>query len=195
MTTAGAAAKEDLRQAALRRRQKLAPAARAKFAARLADEGLRLAKAFSARRVSAFFPLPDEPDARPLLAALAEAGFLTLLPVTTPLGAALVFRAWRPGEPTKLGKMKIAEPQESAKAFDPDLLFVPLACFDRRGHRIGYGAGYYDRTLRALRAKGPAIAVGVAFGVSECAAAPFAAHDERLDFVLTDNELIDCRGD
>ncbi|HXW20827.1 MAG TPA: 5-formyltetrahydrofolate cyclo-ligase [Roseiarcus sp.] len=195
MTTAGAAAKEDLRQAALGRRRELSAGARSKFAARLADEGPRLAKALSARAVSAFYPLPDEPDTLPLLAALAEQGFLTLLPITTPRGAPLIFRVWRPGAPTKPGKMGIPEPPESAQALDPDLLFVPLACFDRRGHRIGYGGGYYDRTLRALRAKGRVRAVGVAFGVSECPATPFSAHDERLDFVLTDSELIDCGGD
>jgi 5-formyltetrahydrofolate cyclo-ligase len=192
VTTASAAAKEDLRQAALSRRRELEPAARAKFGQRLAVEGLRLAKGLSARAVSAFYPVRDEPDTLPLLAALAEAGFLTLLPITMARGVPLVFRAWRPGEPTKAGAMRIPEPVEGARAVDPDLLFVPLACFDRAGHRIGYGAGHYDRTLRALRAKGRVTAVGVAFAVAECPTTPFGAHDERLDFVLTDAELIDC---
>jgi 5-formyltetrahydrofolate cyclo-ligase len=195
VTTAGAAVKQDLRRAALAKRRALDAAARAKFAARLAGEGLRLAKRFSAGAVSAFHPLGDEPDTLPLLAALADAGFVTLLPVTMRRGLPLIFRAWRPGEPTKLGAMNIPEPQASAPVHDPDLLFVPLACFDRRGHRIGYGAGHYDLTLSALRAKGRAVAVGVAYALAECPALPDEAHDQRLDFVLTESELIECRDD
>ncbi len=194
MTTAPAAVKADLRRAALARRRALGGAARTAFSARLADEGLRLAKRYAARAVSAFHSFPDEPDTAPLLAALAEAGFITLLPITVAPGEPLVFRLWRPGDPTRPGRMNIPEPLPSAPAYDPDLLFAPLACFDRRGHRIGFGAGYYDLTLRALRAKGRAIAVGVAYSVAECADLPDEPHDERLDYVLTESELIDCRG-
>ena len=74
-------------------------------------------------------------------------------------------------------------------------MFTPLAAFDRRGHRIGFGAGHYDRTLARLRAKGPIHAVGVAYSVSEVEAAPDEPHDEPLDFILTEKELIDARGD
>jgi 5-formyltetrahydrofolate cyclo-ligase len=193
VTTAFAAAKDDLRRKALARRRSMSAATREAFSVRLASEGLALAKRFEARAVSAFFSLHDEPDTLPLIAALAEADFPTLLPVTGPRGAPLVFRLWRPGDPLKVGAMKISEPLASAPTCDPDLLFAPLACFDRRGHRIGYGAGYYDLTLSALRAKGTAVAVGVAYSVSECAALPDEAHDQRLDFVLTEAELIDCR--
>ena len=70
---------------------------------------------------------------------------------------------------------------------------MPLAAFDRRGHRIGYGAGHYDRTLARLRALKPIVAVGVAYGVAEIAAAPDEAHDQRLDYVLTDSELIEIK--
>jgi 5-formyltetrahydrofolate cyclo-ligase len=171
----------------------LSAAARRKFSIRLAREGLALAKRLEARAVSAFRAFPDEPDTMPLLAALAEAGFPTLLPITGPRGAPLVFRLWRPGDPTVAGRMNIPEPSPSAPSGDPDLLFTPLACFDRRGHRIGFGAGYYDLTLRALRAKGRAIAVGVAFSVAESPTLPDEPHDERLDYVLTEDELIDCR--
>jgi len=82
----------------------------------------------------------------------------------------------------------------SAQALDPDLLFVPLACFDRRGHRIGYGAGHYDRSLAALRASGPVTAVGVAYSAAQAPEIPDEPHDQRLDFILTERELIDCRG-
>ena len=76
---------------------------------------------------------------------------------------------------------------------DPDLLFVPLACFDRRGHRIGYGAGYYDRSLAWLRAAKRIHAVGVAYGVCEVAAAPYEAHDQSLDAIVTEHETIFIR--
>ncbi len=86
--------------------------------------------------------------------------------------------------------MGIPEPLETAPAVDPDLLFVPLACFDRRGHRIGYGAGYYDRSLERLRAAKTVHAVGVAYGVCEVAAVPYEAHDQRLDAIVTEQETI-----
>jgi 5-formyltetrahydrofolate cyclo-ligase len=89
--------------------------------------------------------------------------------------------------------MNIPEPRREAPAVDPDLLFVPLLAFDRRGHRIGYGAGHYDRTLKRLRAAGPIHAVGVAYSVCEVAAVPDEPHDEPLDFILTEREWIAAR--
>ena len=86
--------------------------------------------------------------------------------------------------------MGIPEPLESARAVEPDLLFVPLACFDRRGHRIGYGAGYYDRSLGAPGPIKRIHAVGVAYGVCEVAAVPYEAHDQSLDVVVTEYETI-----
>ncbi len=86
--------------------------------------------------------------------------------------------------------MSIREPLEEAPVLDPDLLFVPLACFDRRGHRIGYGAGFYDRTLARLRAMKPVRAAAVAYGVCEIAAVPYESHDQTLDAVVTEQETI-----
>jgi len=191
MLLATAARKNILRQEALRRRGALAPEARRLFSARIAEEGVAIAQRVGARVVSAFWPIGDEPDTRPLLIALAERGFRTALPVTISR-APLVFRQWRPGDPTLPGAMNIPEPLASAEVLDPDLLFVPLACFDRRGHRIGYGAGHYDRSLEALRAKGPVTAVGVAYSASQAPGIPDEPHDQRLDFILTERELIDC---
>ncbi|HEY1453901.1 MAG TPA: 5-formyltetrahydrofolate cyclo-ligase [Roseiarcus sp.] len=179
-----------LRSEALARRGAVAPAARAAFSRRLADEGLRLARLWRPRVISAFHTLRDEPDTTPLLTELAAQGLATALPVVAGRGSPLTFRLWRPGDPTRSGAMSIAEPLERAPAVDPDLLFVPLACFDRRGHRIGYGAGYYDRTLAGLRAMKPVHAVGVAYGVCEVAAVPYEAHDQSLDAIVTDQETI-----
>ncbi len=88
---------------------------------------------------------------------------------------------------------EFARRSNSAPGVEPDLLFVPLACFDRRGHRIGYGAGYYDRSLAFLRSIKRIHAVGVAYGVCEVAAVPYEAHDQSLDVVVTEHETIFVR--
>ncbi len=182
-----------LRSEALARRraaQSIDPAA---FAAHLAEAGAELVAASRPGIVSAYFALRDEASTLPLLEALSEAGILTALPITGARGTALVFRLWRPGDAVVEGKMGISEPSPAAAEVAPDLLFVPLAAFDRTGHRIGYGAGYYDRTLAALRARKKILAVGVAYASQETARVPHESHDQRLDFVLTEHELIDCR--
>jgi 5-formyltetrahydrofolate cyclo-ligase len=86
--------------------------------------------------------------------------------------------------------MSIREPLKEAPVIDPDLVFVPLVCFDRRGHRIGYGAGYYDLTLARLRAMKSVRAAGAAYGVCEIAAVPYENHDQTLDAVVTEQETI-----
>jgi 5-formyltetrahydrofolate cyclo-ligase len=182
--------KAALRRAALARREAVEPAARAAFSRRLAEEGLRLARLWRPQIVSVFYPLRGEPDTLPLLTALAADGFATALPVVVGRGSPLTFRRWRPGDQTRGGAMSIHEPLEDAPVVDPDLLFVPLACFDRRGHRIGYGAGYYDRSLAYLRAMKPVHAAGVAYGVCEIAAVPYEGHDQSLDAVVTEQETI-----
>jgi 5-formyltetrahydrofolate cyclo-ligase len=194
MTILSVASKDSLRRQALARRGAFAADLQQAFAARLAEQGLAIARRVGAHAVSVFSSIRDEPDTLPLLSALAADGFVTALPVTVSRAARLAFRRWRPGDPTQPGQMQIPEPLASAPTIDPDLLFVPLACFDRRGHRIGYGAGHYDRTLEALRAAGPVIAVGVAHETAEAREIPDQPHDQRLDFVLTERELIDCRG-
>jgi len=190
---ASAEAKARLRNEALARRRLVGPEIRAAFSARLAGEGVRLARRFEARIVSAFHPIRGEPDTLALLDALAREGFATALPVTVSRAAPLTFRRWRPGEPTAPGEMNIPEPPPEAPEVEPDLLFTPLSAFDRRGHRIGFGAGHYDRTLARLRAKGRVTAVGIAYSVSEVPRAPDEPHDQRLDYILTESELIDTR--
>jgi 5-formyltetrahydrofolate cyclo-ligase len=190
LTSDKADPKAVLRRDALARRGKIEPPARVAFSRRLAEEGLRLARVWRPRSVSVFYPLRDEPDTLLLLTTLADEGFATALPVVVGRGSALAFRRWRPGEPTRAGAMSIREPVEDAPVVDPDLLFVPLACFDRRGHRIGYGAGYYDRTLSNLRAMKPVHAIGVAYGICEVAAVPYETYDQTLDTIVTEQETI-----
>jgi 5-formyltetrahydrofolate cyclo-ligase len=183
-----------LRRGALARRRDLGPGAREALTLRVVAEGLRLARLWAPAVVSAFHPIRGEPDTLALLESLASEGFATALPVTVSRSAPLVFRKWRPGDPTVAGEMNIPEPGPQAPVVEPDLLFAPLAAFDRRGHRIGYGAGHYDRTLARLRALKTIHAVGVAYAACEVEAVPNEPHDESLDFILTETELIDARG-
>lgn len=138
------------------------------------------------RRVSGFKSFADEIDVMPLLARLAREGWRTALPVVVGRGQPLVFRAWAPGEPTVAGAWSIPVPLATAPELEPDVLLVPMLAFDGAGFRLGYGGGFYDRTLAALRAAKPVIAVGVAYGAQEVAHVPRGRHDEPLDWILTE---------
>jgi 5-formyltetrahydrofolate cyclo-ligase len=144
--------------------------------------------------VSGFFPMKSEINPMPLVRKLAEAGALLALPAIAGRGHPLMMRAWSFGAPLKAGQWGIREPTADAPEVAPDILIVPLACFDRAGHRIGYGAGYYDMTIRALRNKKPVTAIGIAFAAQEIPRVPATERDERLDLVLTEREAIDLRG-
>jgi 5-formyltetrahydrofolate cyclo-ligase len=102
-------------------------------------------------------------------------------------------RAWAFGEPLAAGVWGIRQPEAAAPEVAPDILIVPLLVFDRAGHRIGYGAGYYDMTIVALRARQAVTAIGLAFAAQEIAAVPATPHDAALDLVLTEGEVIDLR--
>ena len=190
MSTTDPDSKAAVRRAALARRKALPPELRARFTERLVREGLRLARLWSPAAVSGFHPIRDEPDMLALLAALAADGFAVALPAVVGRDRPLDFRLWRPGDPTAPGAMGISEPLADAATVDPDLLFVPLAAFDRRGQRLGYGAGFYDRTLERLRRLKPIRAVGVAYGVCEVAAVPYEPHDQIVDAIVTEQETI-----
>ena len=142
--------------------------------------------------VSAFYPYQTEIDTRPLLGKLAGEGWTTALPVVIKLGLPLEFRRWLPGEPTILGKWDIPRPSEEAPVVQPDVLLVPLLAFDRNGFRLGYGGGFYDRTLAGLRALKPVTAIGIAYSAQEVAAVPHDGLDQPLDFIMTEKELIAC---
>jgi 5-formyltetrahydrofolate cyclo-ligase len=103
-------------------------------------------------------------------------------------------RAWTYGAALESGVWGIRQPDASAPEVFPDILLVPLAAFDRRGHRIGYGAGYYDMTIARLKTMKPIVTIGVAFAAQEIPVVPDDAWDVPLDFVLTGHEVIDCRG-
>jgi 5-formyltetrahydrofolate cyclo-ligase len=144
--------------------------------------------------VAGYSPINSELDPFPLMRALAGKGAALALPVIVARDHALIFRAWHPDEGLVRGQYGIFQPSSDARDVDPDIVLVPLAAFDRAGHRIGYGRGYYDRTLQNLRAIKKITVIGVAFAVQEIETVPRLPHDEQLDCVLTERELIDLRG-
>lgn len=186
------ASKADIRAGALARRALVSEQVRAEFAASLARDGTSFAQSHGARIIGLYSAIRGEADPSVLLSRLAAAGMVTALPETQARGEPLVFRHWRPGDLLVPGPWSIGEPAPHLPACAPDMLFVPLAAFDRHGHRIGYGGGHYDRALAQLRASGKVMAVGVAFSVQEVANLPQGAHDQNLDFVVTQTEWITC---
>jgi 5-formyltetrahydrofolate cyclo-ligase len=143
---------------------------------------------------SGFSPMKTEINPVPLMRMLSDAGAQLALPCVQGRGKPLIMRVWDFGSPMASGQWGIREPTEDAPEVAPDILIVPLACFDRTGQRIGYGAGYYDMTINALRAKKKIIAIGIAFAAQEIPHVPATDRDERLDLVLTEREIIDFRG-
>jgi 5-formyltetrahydrofolate cyclo-ligase len=148
------------------------------------DEGSRNA---TVGPVSAYWPMRSEADPRPILEALHARGAALCLPAI--VKGAMLFRRWAPWEPIVPGGFGTLVPELHQPQVRPRLLIVPLAAFDRRGYRIGYGKGYYDRALSEL---GPVVSVGIGYGAQEIAKVPDEPHDRRLDWIVTEREAIRC---
>lgn len=140
--------------------------------------------------LSGYLPMRTEID--PLPAMAGHVGPVCV-PVTPPRGNPLRFRAWTPDCALEAGPFGAMVPV-AGDWLEPSLLIVPLLAFDRRGYRLGYGGGYYDRTLQALRATGPRLAIGYAFAAQEVDEVPIDPTDQPLDMIVTDAFTLDLRG-
>lgn len=185
--------KAKLRAEVLARRDTLSPDARQAAAEAIAAHVLPV-EPRPGLVVSGFMPIRSEINPLPLMRRYQGTGAQLVLPAIAARGLPLHLRAWNAGDKLVAGQWGIREPGPDAAEIDPDVMLVPLAVFDRRGHRIGYGAGHYDRTIAGVRARKPVVAVGIAFAVQEVSDVPILPHDERLDLVLTEKGLLDCRG-
>jgi 5-formyltetrahydrofolate cyclo-ligase len=193
VTEAQAAASDFVLQAAKAAARKLARAKRATLTNIEAPE--RLAEAMLAEHappkgaiIAGYWPMGDEMDPRPLMLALASRGHALALPVTPPRGQPLAFRAWAPGAALRPGPMGTSEPV-AGEELRPDVVLVPLLAFDRTGRRLGYGGGYYDRTLTALLG---AKAIGIAYAGQEMPEVPAGPQDMRLPLIATEDSVIIC---
>ena len=136
--------------------------------------------------VSAYWPMGNELDPRPLIHRLQEAGHVVGLPVVVAKGEPLIFRTWTPETRFVPGGFKTEVPEPDAPEVVPTVLLVPLLAFDEAGYRLGYGGGFYDRTLTKLRARSPVTAIGFAYEGQGMAEVPHAEYDQPLDAIVTE---------
>ncbi len=161
-----------------------------------ADRDLHAARAVSAHFlahiklasgavVGGYWPLGDELDVRPLMSALHKQGHVCGLPVVQKRQP-LTFHRWQPEDRLVSGIFDIQVPDRHTPVVDPDVLLVPLLAFDERGMRIGYGGGYYDRTIPAIRRRKPLLTVGIAYSVQQVSHVPTDGFDQTLDWIVTE---------
>ena len=182
-----------IRRDAVSRRDAIPAAERAKAAETIASRAFPLTIT-PGTIVSGFSPLKSEINPLPLMRKLADAGAQLALPVVAGRGKPLIMRAFAFGDALASGQWGIREPKPEAGEVAPDILLVPLLAFDRDGHRVGYGAGYYDMTIAKFRAMKRITAVGVAYAAQQIDTVPVTPRDARLDLVLTERDVIDLRG-
>jgi 5-formyltetrahydrofolate cyclo-ligase len=187
LSTAASRIKSELRAEALERRDGLDLDERLEWDKAIVERVLALPVFDGPGPVSAYWPMRSEADPRPILEALHARGIPLCLPAI--VRGAMLFRRWAPWEPIVPGGFGTLVPELQQPEVKPRLLIVPLAAFDRRGYRIGYGKGYYDRALSEL---GPVVSVGIGYGAQEIAEVPDEPHDRRLDWIVTERETIRC---
>ena len=178
--------KRTLRSAMLAWRSGLDEAERRAAAERLLETLRRERPIAVPAVVSGFWPIKEEIDIRPLMMEFFNKSCQLALPVVQGKGKPLLFRAWRPGDPLEAGVFGTLQPSAKREVMEPDALIVPMLACDREGWRLGYGGGFYDRTLAGLRAKKAITAVGVGFDDQLVPEVPHGPSDQRLDWLLTD---------
>lgn len=180
--------KSSLRRAALELRQNLPDAVRVEAAERFTLLFLENILLDPAHVVSAYWPLKNEIDVRPLMTVLHDMGHVCALPKIQSRGAALSFTRWTPG--AALTETSFGTMETDGDVVIPDVLIVPMLGFDTQGHRLGYGAGHFDRTFSAFRTAGRKfMSIGVAYEQQWLAAVPAEAHDVPMDIIVTDQKI------
>ncbi len=167
---------------------------KAAHAARPPDEATHLSEVLAGHRgvpLSAFMAIRTEINPLPAMEEAAAHGPVGV-PVIQRAGLPLKFSRWEPGCALREGPFGAMVP-ETDDFFEPEILIVPLVAFDRQGGRLGYGGGFYDRTLELLRARRATLAIGFAYAAQEAENLPLEPTDQPLDMVVTENEVITIR--
>lgn len=184
--------KRKARTAASKRRAEAHEQLKDVAGAALAERGLPEGLHIQSGIVSGFIPYKSEITTVPIMNSLRRAGWQTALPIVIAAEQPLIFRAWAPGEPLTPGVWDIPIPLDTSLEVLPDVLLVPMLAFDRAGYRLGYGGGFYDRTLEKLRALKKVVAIGVAYHAQLVDEVPRGPHDAPLDFIMTERETFAC---
>jgi 5-formyltetrahydrofolate cyclo-ligase len=161
-------------------------------AAAIARHGIGFADPPPGAVVSGFSAIGEELDPMPLMLRLVGESYPLCLPVMQGKGKPLVFRRWQPGDELAETTWGIREPRPEAPELVPDVVLAALLAFDLHGYRLGYGGGFYDRTLAAVRAAKPVVVIGLAYDEQRVDAVPHLDYDQRLDWVLTPSGPLRC---
>ncbi len=144
--------------------------------------------------VSAFLPIGSEIDTLPTMRALTDLGHITALPIVAAKSQPLIFRKWFVGEELVSGSFGTSEPLSSEPEIIPEVLLVPLLAFDAEGYRLGYGGGYYDRTIEKLERDAPITTVGVAFSAQQVDTVPRGPYERPLRWIASGKQVIRAYG-
>jgi 5-formyltetrahydrofolate cyclo-ligase len=180
--------KDTLRREAFARRDALERDWRWQAARTIARRALELPELRDVQPVGGYWPIRSEVDPRPLMRALLKRGQTVAL--SQILHPKLSWREWRPGDVLVKGGFGVREPGPDAPECFPRVLLVPLAAFDQRGSRLGYGKGHFDRTIAALSELHPVVTIGLAYAAQEVPSVPAEPHDRRLDLIVTEAGVI-----
>ena len=179
--------KSTLRQEMIRKRQLLSTEDRLSLSRRIGDHLLAHPIVKNVSSLSVFVGMEDEIDSMPWLAQLAQRGMTIALPRVIRARTPLSMRLWQPGDAFEVSRFGVSEPSLDRPEVRPELVVAPLLAFDLHGWRLGYGGGFYDRTLEQFRADGQSVhVVGVAFGFQQVDAVPTGPHDQRLDGMIVE---------
>ena len=183
--------KSELREAMKARRAK-ALANNPRVSLQLRDQFLKQISLPPQSIVAGTSVFGSEIDTTPLLNALREMGHIIVLPVVVGRGQELQFRRYMSGDPLAIGIVGVPEPLSTAKVLVPDVMLVPLLAFDRQCHRLGYGGGYYDRTITQIRTHKPLMVLGFGFDCQMVPEVPRGRHDMQLDKIITETSVFSC---
>ena len=184
--------KRALRRRAEKRRAAIAATAGADTGSRLAEHFLNEVAPATGAAVAGYWPMRHEVDPRPLMERLHALGHPCALPVTDGADRPLRFRQWTPETVLVPGAYGTSVPAPEVPQIEPQILLIPLLAFDREGWRLGYGGGYYDRTLSALRhareqGRWLGLAAGLAYADQETSSVPHGPRDQPLDWIVTES--------
>jgi 5-formyltetrahydrofolate cyclo-ligase len=182
--------KAALRAAALGRRNALDPAFRASASAEIARRMAGLLARYRPKCVAAYLPIGSECDTGPIIAAVRASGAEVGLPAIV-ARSHIVFRRHRPDDPLVQGGFGTSSPGDGAPEIEPDLMVMPLVGFDATGARLGYGRGYYDGAIGGMRRR--PVLIGIGFSVQKTGPIPVESHDVRLDWIVTEADVLDFR--